>query len=260
MFAKKLLIITLITTFTIFSESQKTSTDKLNQQLLKEIQNPYPNIKKITNLLANGANPNIRNNNFNGNGATPLIMATISQNLPLVQLFLNQGAFPDLTNNAGNNPLIIATLHNSYTIAQELLNANADPNFRTEIEGYTALIIAAKNNNSQIIQLLLRHNADPNIPDFRGNLPLTEAVGHNNFNAVQALLNATNIDINLRDNIGNTALIVATIMNNFPMIQILLAADANVMIQNNKKLSALDIAIKNNNTKIIQALKQSNQS
>ena len=119
--------------------------------LLLASQKGYTEIVNL--LLDKGANPNISNS-----GNTSLIRACNSGYTEIVKLLLDKGADYNITDVTGYNPLYIAC-NNGYTeIVKLLLDKGANPNISNS--GNTALIRAYKSGYTEIIKLLLDNGAD----------------------------------------------------------------------------------------------------
>ena len=78
----------------------------------------------LTELLARGVNPNVRNPE---SGAGPLRAALMGERGEQFRALLAAGADPDLADRLGNTPLHVAGQINEPERALDLLNAGADP-------------------------------------------------------------------------------------------------------------------------------------
>ena len=78
----------------------------------------------LTELLARGVNPNVRNPE---SGAGPLRAALMGERDEQFRALLAAGADPDLADRLGNTPLHVAGQINEPERALDLLNAGADP-------------------------------------------------------------------------------------------------------------------------------------
>ena len=77
----------------------------------------------------------------------------------IIRLLLKEGADPNIPYNAFT-PLLIATISNDVEKVEILLEEGADPNIGKE--GFTPLAVAAFMGNSENTRLLLENDADPN--------------------------------------------------------------------------------------------------
>jgi ankyrin repeat protein len=106
-------------------------------------------------------------------GATPLMYAALYGDPASLQRLLENGANPNLKNDAGATALMWAVDDEEKT--RLLLDRGADPNARSG-EGRTPLIIAAgRSGSSGIVKLLLEHGADPSAMTPQGQSPFTAA-------------------------------------------------------------------------------------
>ena len=150
------------------------------------IPGPSPDgaLEFITTLLDRGANPNLRIKNdtevhqamtalwLKEAGATPLLRAALSGDLPVVRLLLAHGADPMIPTFDHTTPLMVAsgvgwaegTIH-EYTedqtleVVKLLLSLGSDVNAAND-HGITALHGAAYKGANKVVQFLVDHGAD----------------------------------------------------------------------------------------------------
>jgi ankyrin repeat protein len=92
-------------------------------------------------------------------GSTPLMYAALYGSAAEVELLLQQGADPNIRNDAGAVPLLLATDDEAKT--RLLLDHGADANAISDV-GRTALMDAAgRYGNAAVVRLLLDHGASP---------------------------------------------------------------------------------------------------
>ncbi|XP_066223674.1 ankyrin repeat and SAM domain-containing protein 6 [Saccopteryx leptura] len=111
-----------------------------NFQLVKEIADEDPN---HVNLV-------------NGDGATPLMLAAVTGQLPLVQLLVERHAEVDKQDSVhGWTALMQATYHGNKEIVKYLLNQGADVTLRAK-NGYTAfdLVMLLSDPDTELVRLL----------------------------------------------------------------------------------------------------------
>ncbi|MFA5963877.1 MAG: ankyrin repeat domain-containing protein [Sphingomonas sp.] len=85
-------------------------------------------------LLARGADPNAKD----GEGNTPLILASSTGGTGMVDLLVKGGANVDLANGRGETPLIRAVQRRDLAMVRALLAAGADPDQSDRIAGLSA--------------------------------------------------------------------------------------------------------------------------
>uniref|UniRef100_G3UCV6 Ankyrin repeat and SAM domain-containing protein 6 n=1 Tax=Loxodonta africana TaxID=9785 RepID=G3UCV6_LOXAF len=136
-----------------------------NFQLVKEIADEDPN----------------HVNMVNGDGATPLMLAAVMGQLPLVQLLVERHADVDKQDSAhGWTALMQATYHGNKEIVKYLLNQGADVTLRAK-NGYTAfdLVMLLNDPDTELVRLLasvcMQVNKDKGRPTHQPPLPHSKA-------------------------------------------------------------------------------------
>ncbi|XP_021497177.1 ankyrin repeat and SAM domain-containing protein 6 isoform X1 [Meriones unguiculatus] len=136
-----------------------------NFQLVKEIADEDPN---HVNLV-------------NADGATPLMLAAVTGQLPLVQLLVEKHADMDKQDSVhGWTALMQATYHGNKEIVKYLLNQGADVALRAK-NGYTAfdLVMLLNDPDTELVRLLasvcMQVNKDRGRPSHRPPLPNSKA-------------------------------------------------------------------------------------
>ncbi|KAM9207422.1 ankyrin repeat and SAM domain-containing protein 6 isoform 1-T1 [Dugong dugon] len=136
-----------------------------NFQLVKEIADEDPN----------------HVNMVNGDGATPLMLAAVMGQLPLVQLLVERHADVDKQDSAhGWTALMQATYHGNKEIVKYLLNQGADVTLRAK-NGYTAfdLVMLLNDPDTELVRLLasvcMQVNKDKGRPSHQPLLPHSKA-------------------------------------------------------------------------------------
>ena len=124
------------------------------------------NVKIAKLLLKYGASINAREKDQKN---TPLLLASRLGKTNIVKLLLKHGASLDERTYWGETPLILAAYWGKKDTVEFLLQKGSDPNARTGIsvdqrkDGDTALHRAASLGRTEIVELLLKFKADPNI-------------------------------------------------------------------------------------------------
>ena len=104
-------------------------------------------------------------------------------------MLLANGADPNTRNNAGWTALIVATRERNMAIIEKLLANGADPNIRTKV-GATALAWAAESGRVRLVDLFLTNGADPYVEDQKGRTALSRAILNDHNAVVNSLLHA----------------------------------------------------------------------
>lgn len=103
------------------------------------------------------------------NGDTALIKATKTGAIEVVQELLANGANLNLRNNDGNNALWFACFGNYFLLIELLINAGIDINNQND-NGATVLMYTASAGKTEIVKLLLKAGANlnlKNLDDFK---------------------------------------------------------------------------------------------
>ncbi len=178
----------------IDSKKEKEDLSDLDKELIYVLNRNYFDLSDedaqiAKNLLARGANPNIKNKD----GSSILTRAIVFNNEKMVSLLLSS---PKLS-----------------------ININDDG-------GYTVLHLATVNHNLNIINLLLKHNANINAQDNLGNtilmlvIKMESCKTHKKSDLILYLIEH-NALIYIKNNIGETALDIAKKYNNKKVVELL---------------------------------------
>ncbi|XP_067147249.1 ankyrin repeat and SAM domain-containing protein 6 isoform X2 [Apteryx mantelli] len=117
----------------------------------------------------------------NGDGASPLMIAAVTGQLPLVQLLVEKNADIDKQDNVhGWTALMQATYHGNKDVVKYLLNQGADVNLRAK-NGYTAfdLIMLLNDPDTELVRLLasacMQVDKDKSKLNSRSSLPCSRS-------------------------------------------------------------------------------------
>lgn len=113
-------------------------------------------------------------------GQTPLIAATATNHIGLVDALLASGADPNLRNDTKSmtaTPLMSAVCVTDTAITEHLLNAGARLNDQLPENGWSALHYASFKGTPATVKLLLERGADATLVDRRGHTAEHEAQG-----------------------------------------------------------------------------------
>ncbi len=125
--------------------------------------------ERVQELVLGGASVENRDRS----GATPLIMAVISNNLDGARILLEHGADPNALRE-GRGPHGSAIFWADSEMVGLLVTHGADVDFRT-MRGETPLIVQSALGNFETVRQLIAHGADVNARDDRGLSPLGAA-------------------------------------------------------------------------------------
>uniref|UniRef100_A0A665X609 Ankyrin repeat and SOCS box containing 2a, tandem duplicate 1 n=1 Tax=Echeneis naucrates TaxID=173247 RepID=A0A665X609_ECHNA len=166
-------------------------------------------------------------NKRTGRGESALLIAVSKDQLPCLQVLLENGADPDITNYERETPLYRACERNSAAMVATLLNYGAAVNAHC-IQGWTALQEAAVQNNVEICEMLVKAGAKHNNTNMYGISPLFSAAQTGQVAALRFLMKH-GADINTQAADGATALYEAAKNGHEDVVELLLSqnADAN---------------------------------
>lgn len=147
-------------------------------------------------------------------GNTLLIIAAREGNLALVDTLIKWRAKLNARNSHGDSALRLAALKGHLSIVQRLVEAGAPVN----TPDWTPLIYASFSGNLPIIKYLLEQKADINAASANGTTALMAALRQGQFETAKFLLQVPNIDLNLLNEKNETALDVALRTNNTELL------------------------------------------
>ncbi len=116
-----------------------------------------------TLLTEEGHDPSALDPGYN---STPLLTAVNLGDLEAVELLLEAGADPNISDADGFTPLMGAATYNHVEMISLLKEAGADVNVKEKTMGWTALMYAASNGHEETTKLLLELGADKTITDL----------------------------------------------------------------------------------------------
>lgn len=112
-------------------------------------------------------------------GTTPLINATMENNVDEVTALIEEGADINEADSEGSTPLHWAIYYASYEAAEVLLEKGADPN-TVDIYESTPLMSAVFSEDIEMVKLLLQYDVDVNFKDSEGYTAYDYAVDYGN--------------------------------------------------------------------------------
>jgi ankyrin repeat protein len=142
----------------------------------------------VSRLLALGANPNVRANDYAVNGYTPLHLAAEHGHTEVVEVLLAAGADAKISTRS-QTPVHLAVESGHIDVVKALAR-NQGLVEKEGLFGRTPLALAIMKKRLDIIAALLAAGASPNARDQEGRTPLHVAVRDRVFDAVPMLLQA----------------------------------------------------------------------
>jgi len=135
-------------------------------------------------LLRGGANVKA----VNRYGVTPLSLASINGNAPMIAALLKAGADPNTSLPGEESVLMTAARTGKVDAVKVLIAHGADVKFKESQRGQTALMWAAAEGNTAVVQELVEHGADLHAKTKGGFTPLLFVVREGRIDTVKALL------------------------------------------------------------------------
>ena len=190
-----------------------------------------------------------------------LHLATRRSFLAGMRSLLRAGALVDIRDQSQSTPLHRAVAQGSLLSVKLLLENGADPSLRTSLR-INALQIAAGHGFNEIVQILLEHGADIDAHDLscetQGSHPaLATAVYYNKPMTVQLLLHRganVNIQTSCNDSLFPSPIILAVSKRLVQIVDILLQHKPNLELRDLDDQTALLIACRQLDSKILQRL------
>lgn len=148
---------------------------------------------------------------------------------------LEEGADPNLENEAGMTPLFLVIVHKRIDLVEALINNGADPNLPGALNDrfYSPLFLAVMHNDDEAVRILLSKGTNPNTPCVLNDqilTPLNLAIINNRLSLVELLV-SNNTDILHRVDIdGQTPLYYACLSGNAQLVRYLIKLGANPYI------------------------------
>lgn len=190
----------------------------------------------------------------NGQGITPLYIASQYGFIELIELFLQQGADVNIPCHRGTTPLFAASSVGFADVVEYLLNHKADLHV-ADVDGTTAFHMACQNNHVDVVKKLLSFakTLDVDQPKRNGNTALHIASIRGNIDIVRILLDHK-VEVNVRNKHNVTPLIMAAQEGHLDIIHLLLNHGAEVNQQTNKGTTALFAASAFGHTPVVRLL------
>lgn len=206
-------------------------------------------VAEIKSLLARGFSIDSRDDK----GETPLIKATVLDELQALKYLLENGADPSLQDNNGWNVLHWASLRGNPDVIELLISHVPSIDSITN-EGATPLMVAAADcHNLQAVKCLLEKGADPSLQDNKGRNVLHCASLSGNPEVIELILDHVP-SIDSVTNQGVTSLMIAAQFGRLQAVKYLLEKGADPCLQDNKGCNALHYASYGGNVPVIEEI------
>ena len=191
----------------------------------------------------------------NKSDKTALMIACQKGNIDTINILLNAGVNPHISDADGNTCLIYAVDADcNKEVLQAIIKHGADVNAANEID-ITALMIACWKGNIDTINTLLNAGVNPHISDADGNTSLHYAVHGDCSKVVLQAMFKHGADVNATNKCNRTALMVACWKGNVDTLNILLNAGANTQISDADGNTCLIYAVDADcNKEVLQAI------
>ncbi len=181
-----------------------------------------------------------------------ILFAANQSNTTQVVDLLRRGMDINTTDPQGNTLLMIAVRENNFELAKFLLENRANP-YKRNRYGDNALMIAALQGLDEIAKLMLERKVEVNQPGWN---PLHYAAFENRSAIVKMLLSA-GADVNALAPNRQTALMLAAKRGQLDSVRLLIDAKADLNMVDSVEGSALEMAIKANNSAVAELLRKS---
>jgi ankyrin repeat protein len=230
------------------------------------------NANGVRTLLQQKAGVNIAQ----ADGTTALHWAARWDDLEMARTLIRAGANPQATNRNGATPMFLATVNGNAPMIELLLGAGVDPNTPVLSRGETALMMAARTGKVEAVTLLIKQGAKVNATEsLRGTNALMWAAEQGHVAVVRYLLE-NGADVRTQSSVirpirrnglgfarpgpdgqgtgdpmgGLTALLFAARQGSLETVHVLVSAGADVNQVSADESSPLLVAVQNGNYEI----------
>jgi ankyrin repeat protein len=191
----------------------------LNAALIEAVK--AGDLNRIERLVADGADVNAKSRER----WSPLTTASPGGDVDMVETLFGEGAIKaNSLDGQGWTPLMIATIEGHREVVRALLEYGVEVNAWNN-QGWTALRFAVSMDETEILRLLLAAGADANLVDDEGTTALMQAAVENSVDSLKALLDA-GADPLFKDRNRQTALTLAQKQGHTNVIKLLKGAEA----------------------------------
>jgi len=166
----------------------------------------FDDVSEVKSLLSKGINPNT----VDPNGNPMLVLAIKDNSTNVIDLLLKDPKTDvDLSNKNGETPLMIASIQGNLPLVKTLVLSNKA---MVDHIGWTPLHYACTNGHLEVAQFLLANGAAVDSLSLNNTTPLMMAVQSGNEQLVKLLLDK-GADLQLRNAVGLSAIDIADIYN-----------------------------------------------
>ena len=128
-----------------------------------------------------------------------------------VRQLLGRGAEVDVQDGQGNTPLLLATAANHIEVARSLLLHGASPNLKNQMQD-SAYLLAGAQGRLEIVRMTLSYGADLKSTNRYGGTALIPACERGHVETVRLLI-AAGVDLNHVNRLGWTCLLEAIVLS-----------------------------------------------
>ncbi|MDB6081934.1 MAG: hypothetical protein JWO53_1206, partial [Chlamydiia bacterium] len=199
----------------------------LETRVVEHLKSLY--LPKENSLLSDAVEHGLGINTVDENGMTSLMLACISDPLPVVKSLIDNGANLEVQDRFGETALMKACRKGNLDVVRELLAQGAKLDTQDKYGGM-ALMEACSLGNLDIVRELLVKRANLDVQDKRGHTALMQACEIGKIEIVRELL-AQGAKLETQDVGGGTALMKACIYGKLEIVRELLAKGAKLETQ-----------------------------
>jgi len=185
-----------------FSTSIMAQTESQVNSFVKAAK--FDDISEVKSLLSAGVNPNT----VDTKGDPMLVIAIRDKSAKVTELLLkDKKTDVDLSNKSGETPLMMASIEGDLPVVKALV---LQREARIDHIGWTPLHYACAKGQLQVAQFLITNGANPNSRSPNGSTPLMMAAQAGNEELIKFLLD-NGADIRIRNELGLSVIEIAEI-------------------------------------------------
>lgn len=224
--------------------------EKATKDLFEELIKAKPDVSHIQSLIMkDGADVN---SIIEDKGATPLFVASASDNEEMIRVLVKHGAKVNFQNKQGVTALQTAVVNENVNAVKVLIELGADVNLENEI-GYTALHLGAEGDEVEIVRMLIEAGANLHVMEgVEGGTPLHRVVSNQAQGNVEIakLLISYGADVNFQNEEQNAPLHWACGNNKLTLVKIFVELGADVNIRGGQDTTPLIWALTREHPKV----------